>query len=97
MPKVIEFPDSSEREWRVYAKLITEWLERQGAATHEIDYVLEQMKPLYGEASVPLRVTLPADSEILVQELNSWFTNITVTLMKAIAGRDIELFRLRGP
>jgi len=88
---VVRFPDKMLTSWKVYERLITEWLQ---AATSNDDVkiaaVCDVIRPIYLAASQPLRATY-ANGDDAVAGINQWVASTIFPLLQELAIRQMKL------
>lgn len=95
MSNVHELPDSMQRQWRVFDRILKAELAMEGGYTvAEINHACVKLKPIYLEYSQPKDFS--GDPNKVLLELNTWVRTQIIGLLLTIAARDVELFRLRG-
>lgn len=94
MGDIHQLPDSMQRQWRVFERVLKNFMVEASCSAAEIDYALGQLKPLYLRYAQPNQFS--GDPETVLKELNEWVQTQLSGLMQVIVARDVELFRLRG-
>ena len=95
MSNVHELPDSMQRQWRVFDRILKAGLATEsGCTAAEINHVCAKLKPIYLKYSQPKDFS--GDPNKVLLELNTWVRTQISELLLTIAARDVELFRLRG-
>ena len=88
---VVRFPDKMLTSWKVYERLITEWLQ---AATSNDDVkiaaVCDVIRPIYLAASQPLRATY-ANGDDAVAGINQWVASTIFLLLQELAIRQRKI------
>ena len=88
---VVRFPDKMLTSWKVYERLITEWLQ---AATSNDDVkiaaVCDVIRPIYLAASQPLRATY-ANGDDAVAGINQWVASTIFLLLQELAIRQMKI------
>lgn len=95
MTNVVELPDSMQRQWRVYEKMLDDFMRAHGSGAGEIAHVLRNVKPVFLQyATQNLSAPLdPADPDAVVRQLNAWVQGIVCGLLEEVVAREIRLFR----
>lgn len=91
---VVALPDSMERQWRLFEQELKELMQSSGCDANEINYVFEQVKPIYLEYAKPN--CFSGNPEKLLEELNFWVRKQTFGFLNIIIAKEVELYRLRG-
>lgn len=96
MSNVLELPESRMRSWRAQEReLRAAMLQLPDLTRQDIDYVCQQLQPLYLEwTAVPPFEGSTAEEAL--QSLNSWMCQCTQAYFLALAQAYIELAQLRG-
>lgn len=91
---VVFLPDSMQRQWRLFEQELKEAMQFSGSDANEINYVIEQVKPIYLEYAKPN--CFSGDHEKVLEEFNTWVRKQTSGFLNIIIFKEIELYRLRG-
>ncbi len=94
--KVIQLPDSMQRQWRVFEALLRRELGAAGVDHTIADLALERVKPLYLRHAKPNPIPEGASPEEQLKAINDWVTQFGGFLLLEILIREIELINLRG-
>lgn len=94
--KVIQLPDSMQRQWRVFEALLRRELGAAGVDPDVSDVALERIKPLYLKHAKPNPIPEDASPEEQLKAINDWVTQFGGGLLLEILIREIQLINLRG-
>ncbi len=94
--KVIELPDSMQRQWRVFEALLRREMGAAGVDPAVSDIALERIKPLYLRHAKPNDIPDGASPEEKLKAINDWVTQFGGSLLLEILIREIQLINLRG-
>lgn len=94
--KVIELPDSMQRQWRVFEALLRRELGAVGVDHDVADAALGRIKPLYLRHAKPNEIPDGASPDEQLKAINDWVTQFGCGLLLEILIREIQLINLRG-
>lgn len=94
--KVIQLPDSMQRQWRVFEALLRRELGAVGVDPDVADVALERIKPIYLRHAKPNPIPEDASPEEQLRAFNDWVTQFGTGMLLEIMIREIQLINLRG-
>lgn len=94
--KVIELPDSMQRQWRVFEAMLRRELGAAGVDPAVSDIALDRIKPLYLRHAKPNEIPEGASPDEQLKAINDWVTQFGTGLLLEILIREIQLINLRG-
>lgn len=94
--KVIELPDSMQRQWRVFEAMLRRELSAAGVDPDVADVALERIKPIYLRHAKPNEIPNGASPEEQMKAINDWVTQFGGGMLLEILIREIQLINLRG-
>lgn len=93
--KVVQLPDSMQRQWRVFEAPLRRELGAAGVDPDVADVALERIKPLYLRHAKPNPIPDDASPEERLKAINDWVTQFGGGLLLEILIREIQLINLR--
>ncbi len=87
---IIEFPETMQRQWRVFERDVSAMLAQLGHAPDVIEHAMGKLKPAYLKYARPESFSGSPDE--VVEALNTWHHRIVSGLMVEVVLRDITLF-----
>ena len=88
---IVAFPDKMLTSWKVYERLITEWLAAETSNdSPRIAAICDRLRPIYLAAAQPLRATYK-DGEDAVAGINQWVASTIFPLLQELAIRQMKV------
>ncbi len=95
MGAVIDFPETMQRQWRVFETDLLGVMQQIGLPPDEVAHLLATLKPIYLRWARP--GVFSGSGDEVVSQLNTLVHSLTSGLLLEIMTREVNLYRLGAP